>query len=460
MQVFTSATLNYLPKARVLAATVKRHHPEARFHLVLSDRLPESLKDSPAPFDAILHVEQLPIENIKAWIFKHTLVELCTAVKGFACQAIMDQYPGEPVLYLDPDIVVLSPLDDLLSQLDRHDVLLTPHLVDPEDTVEAMIAHEICALQHGVYNLGFLGLAPTAEARRFVDWWAERLRLFCHAEIGNGLFTDQRWADLAPAFFRSLGILRDAAYNVATWNLTHRLVTGSLEEGLKVNGQPLCFFHFSGFDRGDQKVMLDKFGSRSPVLYQLRQWYIDQCRQMGQDDLGDAPWAYAAFQNGKPITPHQRRLYRSRQDLQQAFPDPVRTDRDDFSYYRWYQQEIAYDPVPDTKEELQDELLRVRRSLKLMVQTNQLLSETNNTLTATSAALTGTNTSLTTMNHSLAAANQALVASNHACTEMNAKLQEELEATRREMERIQRSRSYRAARRVAALVQGAWPRSA
>ena len=61
MQAFTSVSLNYLPKARVLAETLKQQHPEAGFHLVLSDRLPEWLAGSPAPFDSILQVEQLAV---------------------------------------------------------------------------------------------------------------------------------------------------------------------------------------------------------------------------------------------------------------------------------------------------------------------------------------------------------------------------------------------------------------
>ena len=37
MHVFTSVTANYLPKAAALAHSVKRVHPEAVFHVVLSD---------------------------------------------------------------------------------------------------------------------------------------------------------------------------------------------------------------------------------------------------------------------------------------------------------------------------------------------------------------------------------------------------------------------------------------
>src|SRR5262249_20641383 len=39
MHFFTSITTNYLPKARVLATSVKRFHPKAVFHLVCSDSL-------------------------------------------------------------------------------------------------------------------------------------------------------------------------------------------------------------------------------------------------------------------------------------------------------------------------------------------------------------------------------------------------------------------------------------
>ena len=41
MHVFTSVTANYLPKASALAHSVKRVHPEAVFHVVLSDEMPD-----------------------------------------------------------------------------------------------------------------------------------------------------------------------------------------------------------------------------------------------------------------------------------------------------------------------------------------------------------------------------------------------------------------------------------
>ena len=53
MDYYTSITSNYLPKARVLAASVKRHDAHARFHLLLSDVPPEGFDLAAEPFDTV-----------------------------------------------------------------------------------------------------------------------------------------------------------------------------------------------------------------------------------------------------------------------------------------------------------------------------------------------------------------------------------------------------------------------
>lgn len=335
---FTSITGNYIPKARVLAASVKRFHPDSQFHLVLSDKITPSVNVEEENFDSIIAIEELGIPQLRSWIFKHTLVEMCTGVKGVAFQTIMRRYNAQRIIYLDPDIVVLNPLDELLEQLNHHSILLTPHQTVPETQTDAIVDNEICSLRHGVYNLGFLATNNSPQAKQFLQWWSSRLIEFCYDNIPGGLFTDQRWIDLAPAFFNDIHILRDPVYNVATWNLTHRLVTGSLED-IRVENQPLGFYHFSGFDSGAQEIMLKKYGFSSPVLFQLRKWYIEQCRQMGQDELGKIPCVYSTYENGELITIQQRLLYRQRVDLQQAFPNPFYvSDKFDTnkSYLHWF----------------------------------------------------------------------------------------------------------------------------
>ncbi len=334
--IYTSVAANYLPKARVLAGSLKRFHPEFQFHVVLCDAVPEGFSLDREPFDSLLTLHDLGLENPEQWIFKHTLIELSTAVKGFALEKLLALPGCTEVLFFDPDVVVLSPLDGLLAEFASASILLTPHLAQPETTQEAIVDNEISALQHGIYNLGFLGIKNSAEGRRFATWWSARLKEFCYDDIARGVFTDQRWADLTPAYFADHKILRDPAYNVCTWNLSQRTVTGSAPSGLLVNGEPLVFYHFSGFDSGAQQGMLDKYGAQMPALYELREWYIAECERQGQNELSGVRWAYGFFENGEPILNVHRKRYREQGDLQAAFPNPFLTRDVSRSYLHWF----------------------------------------------------------------------------------------------------------------------------
>ena len=80
-------------------------HPEANFHLVFSDDMPECPAVTTAAFDSIINIRDLPIDNLRSWIFRHRLVELCTAVKGTAFQYIAETFGAERIYYFDPDIL-------------------------------------------------------------------------------------------------------------------------------------------------------------------------------------------------------------------------------------------------------------------------------------------------------------------------------------------------------------------
>ena len=150
MHIFTSVTANYIPKARVLAKSVKKFHPECQFHLVLSDAKPQWLEEDKEPFDSIILIEELGVQEFNSWVFKHSLVEMCTAVKGFAFQYIFDQYQAKRIFYFDPDMVVFSRLDSLLEKLVNSDIVLTPHLTAPEKNMRGVLDNEISCLKHGV----------------------------------------------------------------------------------------------------------------------------------------------------------------------------------------------------------------------------------------------------------------------------------------------------------------------
>jgi hypothetical protein len=68
--------------------------------------------------------------------------------------------------------------------------------------------------------------------------------------------------------------------------------------------------------------MLQQYGAHSPVLFDLREWYIARCEELGQSTLGQIDCIYNRFSNGERITTAHPHLYRRREDLIRAFPDP------------------------------------------------------------------------------------------------------------------------------------------
>ena len=170
----------------------------------------------------------------------------------------------------------------------------------------------------------------------FARWWKDRLREYCCDDIPRGMFTDQRWMDLAPAYFDEVVILREPVFNVATWNLSRRKVEGEFARGLTIDGKQIVFYHFSGLDSGAQFYMLNRYGASMRGLYELRSWYLSECDRMGQQEFSRIPWAYGTFDNGEPIQPLHRQRYRERAELRAAFPNPFATTDVNQSYYHWF----------------------------------------------------------------------------------------------------------------------------
>lgn len=170
--LFTSITANYLPKARVLAQSAKRQPMNLCFHVLLCDDYPANANPAAEPFDSIINVTELPIPDREAWLFGHTVVEMCTAVKALGFLEIVRRFDAEKIFYFDPDMVIMSGLEGLIAHLDQADILLTPHQTEPEQSLDAIRDNEIASLKHVVFNLGFLGVRTSAEGIRFLNWWA------------------------------------------------------------------------------------------------------------------------------------------------------------------------------------------------------------------------------------------------------------------------------------------------
>lgn len=320
---FSSFTFSYLNRARVLFASLRRFHPEWELVALITDAAPPGfvLDVATEPFDRVVWASELGIPNFPSWLFKHDIVEVCTAVKGPFLRQACEAGAADAVIYLDPDTALLGSLEPVEAWLETDDILLTPHLLDPNDEPLAIEDNDVATLRTGIFNLGFVAVRTAGEGARFARWWNDRLLTHCYDDIPNGLFVDQRWCDHVPALFDKVKVVRDPGYNVASWNLSRRKVSVEKDGRILVNGAPLRFWHFTKLGEVGDAMTRRYAGDNFPV-YELWSWYRREIAQATDPVIPSRWWAYSAYRDGAPIEKAHRLLYRSRRDLQAEFPDP------------------------------------------------------------------------------------------------------------------------------------------
>jgi hypothetical protein len=323
IHAYTSFSFSYLNRARVLAETLRRHHPDWILWAVITDKKPIGFTFDLARenFDRVLTAEALFGEATNRWLFGMDIVEACTAVKGKALQRILDEPDAEKVLYFDPDTAVFGSMEPMVHILDDASIALTPHQVDPDSDRMAIMDNEIASLQYGVFNLGFLAVRNDAEARRFAAWWAARLAEWCHDRLDIGIFVDQKWCNLIPCFFDNVKIVRDPGYNVASWNLSQRKLSITDDGEILVNGCPLRFYHFTKLGPiGD--AMTRRYAGGNVVVYEIWWWYRQRVDSLSDPNIAPNWWFYGTYSTGEPIPKRARERYRADPNLQKTFPAP------------------------------------------------------------------------------------------------------------------------------------------
>jgi glycosyltransferase involved in cell wall biosynthesis len=309
LNVCTIIAKNYVGYARVLARSLAEHQPESRLSTLVIDDFAGYIDPAQEPFDVLTPAE-VGCEPFTHMALRYSVLELSTAVKPWLLRHLMDR-TGGPVTYLDPDIKIYDSLERLDDLAARHGVVLIPHNSKPlphdgrqPSQVDIMIA--------GVYNLGYVSVAPRPEVDHLLDWWADRLRRDCRVDPKWGYFVDQRWFDLAPGFLNDVAIVREPEYNVAYWNVPDRRLEYRGGRYL-VDGAPLAFFHFSGFDP-EHPLILSRYQDRvdvlkHPVLERLLAEYASQLTSEGHAVSRRWPYGYGALGDGTRLDDTLRALY-------------------------------------------------------------------------------------------------------------------------------------------------------
>jgi len=310
---------NYLPLARVLGTSFRQHHPDGVLTVLVFDDVDKQLTGADEPFD-VVHIDDLgdDVPELYRLAAMYDVTEFATALKPWLLEMLLRR--GAPsVLYIDPDIQIFDSLQEIADLAATHDMVLTPHAVEPMPR-DGKMTSETAILASGIYNLGFIAVgrgaldASASGKPSFISFWKERLVRECVNDPQGMRFVDQRWMDFVPAVYEPF-IMREKTYNVAYWNLDHRdlVWTGSRYE---IDGEPLKFFHFSGFSPNERHLLskhqIDRpriLLSERPHVRRICDEYADLLMANGYGAASSSEYAFGRMANGVRIDEFVRWVY-------------------------------------------------------------------------------------------------------------------------------------------------------
>ncbi len=210
----TIVTSGYLPLAKVLFASLKKHAQNIQLHVLVVDEV------TPKPSDGIafhslqelsLSTHFQEIEKKYAHSNPHSFR---WALKPVFIGYLLNQ-GFEKVIFVDADIYFVGNFDFIYSELDKKDVLLTPHWanLDPTENDDSLLS----VMKGGMFNAGFI--ASNKAGINIMSWWAGLCMYKTENNKELGLFYDQKYLDILPVQFENVGILRHRGCNLASWNL-------------------------------------------------------------------------------------------------------------------------------------------------------------------------------------------------------------------------------------------------
>lgn len=306
--VVTVVARNYLPYARVLMQSVGQYHPEvSRYVLVVDgDAGEQGLPGSTVlgPHDVLTDQEC----RLRAYIYD--VVEYSTSLKPALLLYLLSLH--ERVTFLDPDMALFAPLPPQILESSAT-IQVTPHRIFPE-VRDGKYPDASYVKQYGVFNAGFISVREGAQP--FLHWWDEQVARDCCVDILATQFTDQRWLDVAAAYF-DLEVVRHPGMNVAKWNLDERAL--SLSPRPRVGDVDLVLAHFSGVPNGSDGSPMplvlrrsDARARRDPprlaAFEQLCSQYTTALRAAGYPS--PVPYRWGRYPDGQVVSMVARRHYR------------------------------------------------------------------------------------------------------------------------------------------------------
>lgn len=253
--IFTICSNNYLAQAKALGDSISLSNPKYSFFICLVDQLSNEINYDKEIGYPIILANEIGIPDFENLWKKYNIIELNTCVKPFFLEYFAKNHKDLiHLMYFDPDTFIFGNLQDIESELENgKEIILTPHILTAI-SLDAKSPDEALFLNHGIYNLGFIGIKNPINNIPFFKWWGERTHQLGYDNIAQGLFVDQLWMNFAPIYFENVVISKNYGLNMGPWNLHERTI--SKNESWKVNETTnLVFYHFSNYKYDKPEIL-------------------------------------------------------------------------------------------------------------------------------------------------------------------------------------------------------------
>ena len=238
--VGTVITADYLPFAKALAESLRRHAPPHTFHALVVGAPVEPPVAGPdvhllTPAD-LNHDAVALLRNR----YSDKQDEFRWSLKPILLQHLLQT--AESALWVDPDLFFVGDCAFLFEQLAQCSVLLSPHWRSMDPAADPR-GFQLMFLD-GTFNAGLVG--ATRVGLPALQWWEKACQYRCTRDVPNGWFLDQRYLDALHAQFEGVDVIRHRGCNLAAWNRVDCRRTAGPDGTTLINGrEPAVFIHFT-----------------------------------------------------------------------------------------------------------------------------------------------------------------------------------------------------------------------
>ena len=230
----------YLPRGLALYRSLKQHCPAFQLWvLCLDEECHRELKQLQLPELKLITLEELEAAEprlLEAKGNRSRIEYYFTCTPELPWFVLQRQPDIQVITYLDSDLFFFADPTPLFDELNDRSIAIIPHRFAPH------LRHKE---RNGIYNIGWLSFRHDARGLTCLEWWRERCLEWCYDRPEPGRYADQKYLDDWPTRFHGVAVLTHKGANLAPWNLSNYRIDAD-ECGVRVDEQPLIFFHFQG----------------------------------------------------------------------------------------------------------------------------------------------------------------------------------------------------------------------